>query len=36
MEDQSHAVMALSANRKTMDGDREFEKLKSKLLQVTS
>ncbi|MBC7434912.1 MAG: cytochrome c biogenesis protein ResB [Bdellovibrionales bacterium] len=36
VEDQSHAVMALSTNRKTMDGDREFEQLKSKLLQVTS
>ncbi|MBC7376284.1 MAG: cytochrome c biogenesis protein ResB, partial [Burkholderiaceae bacterium] len=36
VEDKSHAVMALSTNRKTMDGDREFEQLKSKLLQVTS
>ena len=31
----SRAVMALSTNRKTMDGDREFEQLKMKLLQVT-
>jgi len=31
----SRAVMALSTNRKTMDGDREFEQLKLKLLQVT-
>ncbi len=30
----SHATMALSTNRKTMDGDKEFELLKSKLLQV--
>ncbi|MDB5893149.1 MAG: cytochrome biosis protein ResB [Rhodoferax sp.] len=28
------ATMALSANRKTMDGDREFEHLKQKLLGV--
>lgn len=28
------ATMALSTNRKTMDGDKEFETLKSKLLQV--
>ena len=28
----SRAVMALSTNRKTMDSDREFERLKSKLL----
>jgi cytochrome c biogenesis protein len=28
----AHATMALSTNRKTMDGDREFEQLKSKLL----
>jgi cytochrome c biogenesis protein len=28
----THATMALSVNRKTMDGDREFEQLKSKLL----
>ncbi len=34
--DASHAVMALSTNRKTMDGDKEFEQLKSKLLQVPS
>ncbi|NMM08237.1 cytochrome c biogenesis protein ResB [Polaromonas sp.] len=30
----SHATMALSTNRKTMDGDKEFEMLKTKLLQV--
>ncbi len=34
-QDSSRALMALSANRKTMDGDKEFEQLKSKLLQVT-
>ncbi len=28
----SQAIMALSTNRKTMDSDREFERLKSKLL----
>ena len=28
----SHATMALSANRKTMDGDQEFEQLKTRLL----
>jgi cytochrome c biogenesis protein len=28
----THATMALSTNRKTMDGDREFDQLKSKLL----
>jgi cytochrome c biogenesis protein len=28
----AHAVMALSSNRKTMDGDREFEQLKGRLL----
>ena len=28
----SNAVMALSTNRKTMDGDREFEQLKARLL----
>jgi cytochrome c biogenesis protein len=28
-----HATMALSSNRKTMDGDKEFEMLKSRLLQ---
>ena len=28
----SHAMMALSSNRKTMDADKEFEMLKSKLL----
>ena len=32
----SHATMALSTNRKTMDGDKEFEMLKTKLLQVTA
>jgi cytochrome c biogenesis protein len=31
----SHATMALSANRKTMDGDKEFEMLKIRLLQVS-
>ena len=31
----SFATMALSTNRKTMDGDKEFEMLKMKLLQVT-
>ncbi|MDB5931814.1 MAG: ResB family protein, partial [Polaromonas sp.] len=30
----SQATMALSANRKTMDGDKEFEMLKMKLLQA--
>ena len=30
----SHATMALSANRKTLDGDKEFEMLKTRLLQV--
>ena len=30
----SHATMALSTNRKTMDGDKEFEMLKMKLLQA--
>jgi cytochrome c biogenesis protein len=30
----SHATMALSTNRKTMDGDKEFDMLKTKLLQV--
>ena len=32
--DASYATMALSTNRKTMDGDKEFEMLKMKLLQV--
>jgi cytochrome c biogenesis protein len=31
-----HATMALSSNRKTMDGDKEFEMLKSRLLQERS
>ena len=31
----SDATMALSTNRKTMDGDKEFEMLKTKLLQAT-
>lgn len=31
----SHATMALSANRKTMDGDKEFEMLKTRLIQVS-
>ena len=30
----SFAVMALSTNRKTMDGDKEFDMLKTKLLQA--
>ena len=30
----SAASMALSTNRKTMDGDKEFELLKSKLLGI--
>jgi cytochrome c biogenesis protein len=30
----SHATMALSTNRKTMDGDKEFDMLKTKLLQA--
>ena len=30
--DQSHALMALSTNRKTMDGDREFVQLADKLI----
>ncbi|HQS32474.1 cytochrome c biogenesis protein ResB [Polaromonas sp.] len=30
----TQATMALSTNRKTMDGDKEFEMLKTKLLQV--
>ena len=30
----SYATLALSANRKTMDGDKEFEMLKTKLLQA--
>ena len=30
----SLATMALSTNRKTMDGDREFEQLKAKLIGV--
>ncbi|MDB5890338.1 MAG: cytochrome c biosis protein ResB [Polaromonas sp.] len=34
--DGCHATMALSTNRKTMDGDKEFEMLKSKLLQAPS
>jgi len=32
METGAHATMALSTNRKTMDGDREFEQLKIRLL----
>ena len=32
---RSQATMALSTNRKTMDGDKEFEMLKTKLLQAT-
>ena len=30
----THATMALSTNRKTMDGDKEFDMLTTKLLQV--
>ena len=33
-EQASYATMALSTNRKTMDGDKEFEMLKTKLLQA--
>lgn len=32
--DRATATMALSSNRKTMDGDREFEQLKSKLIGI--
>jgi cytochrome c biogenesis protein len=32
----THATMALSTNRKTMDGDREFDQLKARLLGQTS
>ena len=32
--DQAEATIALSSNRKTMDGDREFEQLKSKLIGI--
>ena len=31
---KSQATMAMSTNRKTMDGDKEFEMLKTKLLQA--
>jgi cytochrome c biogenesis protein len=31
---KSQATLALSTNRKTMDGDKEFEMLKTKLLQA--
>ncbi|MFC7459727.1 cytochrome c biogenesis protein ResB [Hydrogenophaga defluvii] len=31
----AQATMALSTNRKTMDGDREFDMLKSRLIQVS-
>jgi cytochrome c biogenesis protein len=34
--DASKAQMAMSTNRKTMDGDKEFEMLKSKLLGKTA
>jgi cytochrome c biogenesis protein len=34
--DASKAQMALSANRKTMDGDQEFETLKTKLLGLAA
>jgi cytochrome c biogenesis protein len=30
---ESRATMALSSNRKTLDGDKEFEHLKERLLQ---
>ena len=30
----THATMALSTNRKTMDGDREFAQLTEKLIGV--
>ncbi|HNZ89874.1 MAG TPA: cytochrome c biogenesis protein ResB, partial [Acidovorax sp.] len=30
--DKSHALLALSTNRKTMDGDREFVQLAEKLI----
>jgi cytochrome c biogenesis protein len=33
--ESSHATMALSTNRKTMDGDREFDLLAGKLLKAT-
>lgn len=32
---RTHATMALSTNRKTMDGDKEFEQLKARLLGVS-
>ena len=32
--DKAVATMALSSNRKTMDGDREFEQLKSRLIGI--
>ena len=34
-DNRSEARMALSSNRKTMDGDREFDQLQSQLLKVT-
>ena len=34
LANSSQATMALSTNRKTMDGDKEFEMLKTKLLQA--
>jgi cytochrome c biogenesis protein len=30
----THAQMALSSNRKTMDGDKDFDQLKQRLIQV--
>lgn len=33
-EGKASATMALSTNRKTMDGDREFEQLKSRLIGI--
>jgi cytochrome c biogenesis protein len=35
LEVTSYATMALSTNRKTMDGDKEFDMLKTKLLQAS-
>ena len=36
LANSSQATMALSTNRKTMDGDKEFEMLKTKLLQASA
>ena len=35
-EQGARATMALSSNRKTMDADKEFDMLKSRLIQVKS